>query len=242
MFVGSPPPSLELLSPQPIRIYGRRRTFSIQINATVTDQLGSSVKANSSLLSVSLVSSTNGVINVQISSYDTESGQLVLIAPSEFYNSYVNATFNTSYFEVTLASPVSSLMTSITFSPEYLGTCVIICILYICILLFIIDILDLSFENGRRTFAVGEILSITCVTIPPNIPVVWEVFDGNEFVELTDDRVQYDPPSIRTTLQLTDLSLNDSSNYQCHGTGGLANETATDTITVLPGKYKYMSL
>ena len=113
---------MELLSPQPVRIYGRRLgTFSIQINATVTNQFGLSVQANSSLLNASLISSTNGTINVKISSYDTDSGQLVLIAPSEFYDTYVNATFNTSYFEVTLASLTSSLTASITFSPEYLG-------------------------------------------------------------------------------------------------------------------------
>lgn len=123
LFLGGSPPFLELLSPQPIRIYGRGLgTFSIQINATVTNQLGLSVQANSSLLNASLIS-TNGTINVKISSYDTDSGQLVLIPPLEFYDTYVNATFNTSYFEVTLASPTSSLTASITFSPEYLGIC-----------------------------------------------------------------------------------------------------------------------
>ena len=113
---------MQLLSPQPIRIYGRRvGSFSIRLNATVTDQFGSTVKTNSSLLNISLISSINGTISVKISSYNVESGQLVLYVPSVFYDSYVNATFNTSYFEITLRSPISSLTTSITFAPEYLG-------------------------------------------------------------------------------------------------------------------------
>ena len=77
---------------------------------------------------------------------------------------------------------------------------------------------------------------MTCITIPPNISVIWEVFDGNEFVGVTDSRVQYDPPSTQTTLLLTNLLLNDSTMYQCRGTGGLANETASNVINVLPGK------
>lgn len=81
---------------------------------------------------------------------------------------------------------------------------------------------------------------MTCITIPPNISVIWEVSDtSGEFMEVTNPRVQYDPPSTRTTLLLTNLSLNDSTTYQCRGTGGLASETASISITVLPGNYIY---
>ena len=112
---------MELLSPQPIRIYGRRSgILTILINATVTDATGSTVRANSSLLNVSLITS-DGTTGVMISSYDSETGRLVLSVPAEFYNSYVNATFNTSYFEITLRSPTSSLVSSISFAAEYLG-------------------------------------------------------------------------------------------------------------------------
>ena len=91
------------------------------------------------------------------------------------------------------------------------------------------------------TFAVGESLSMTCITIPPNISVIWEVSDaGSEFMEVANPRVQYDPPSTRTTLLLTNLSLNDSVVYRCRGTDGLANETASNSITVLPGNHNYV--
>ena len=93
------------------------------------------------------------------------------------------------------------------------------------------------------TFAVGENLSMTCITIPPNISVIWEVsVTSSEFMEVTNPRVQYDPPSTQTTLLLTNLSLNDSAMYRCRGTGGLTNETASTSITVLPGNYVYVVL
>jgi len=118
---------LELLSPQPIRIYGRiSGTLTIQINATVTDESGSTVRANLSMLNISLITS-DGATNIVISSYDSETGQLVLSVPAVFYNSYVNATFNTSYFEITLRSPTSSLISSISFAAEYLGKNLISC-------------------------------------------------------------------------------------------------------------------
>ena len=97
----------------------------------------------------------------------------------------------------------------------------------------------MTIEDERRTFAVGENLSITCITIPPNISVIWEVSNGSEFVEVADPQVL-----TQTTLQLTNLSLNDANrSYRCRGTGGLANETAMATrfFTVLPGKlYGYV--
>lgn len=99
------------------------------------------------------------------------------------------------------------------------------------------DILDVSTENGRLTYVIGESLSMTCITIPPNTPVIWEISDGNGFAEVSDPRVQYDPPLIQTTLRLENLMLNDTGTYQCRGTGGLANEIADGTINVLPGKY-----
>ena len=99
-----------------------------------------------------------------------------------------------------------------------------------------LDIIDLLTENGRRTFATGENLSMTCMTIPPNISVIWEAFYNGGFVELVDPRVQYDPPSTRTKLLLTNLSLNDTTMYRCRGTGGLANVAADNSINVLPGK------
>ena len=115
------PPTLELLSPQPIRIYDRRSgILAVQINATVTDVTGLMIRTNSSLFNISLITS-DGTTDVMISSYDSETGQLVLSVPAEFYNSYVNATFNASYFEVTLKSPISSLVSSISFAAEYLG-------------------------------------------------------------------------------------------------------------------------
>ena len=107
--------------------------FSIQLNATLTNQFGSSVKANSSLLSVSLILPTNGTIRVNIASYNSDTDQLVLAVPSEFYDTYVNASFNVSYFEVTLISPISSLTASINFSSEYLGMNITYCIFVIYI-------------------------------------------------------------------------------------------------------------
>lgn len=90
------------------------------------------------------------------------------------------------------------------------------------------------------TFVSGESLSMTCVTIPPNIPVMWEVSsaaDNNGFAEVNDPRAQYDPPSIRTTFRLENLLVNDSGTYRCRGTEELANEIADDIINVLPGKH-----
>lgn len=110
-------------------------------------------------------------------------------------------------------------------------------VFYNIYIFFIKDILSLLIENERNVFVIGENLSMTCITIPPNIPVTWEVNNGNEFVEITGARIQYDPPLIRTVLQLTNLSLNDTSGYQCRGTGRLANETVANTINVLPGTY-----
>ena len=71
---------------------------------------------------------------------------------------------------------------------------------------------------------------------------MWEILNGSEFVQVTDARVQYDPPSTQTTLQLTNLSLSDTATYRCRGTGGLANETAANSTTVIPGKlYTYFN-
>ena len=76
---------------------------------------------------------------------------------------------------------------------------------------------------------------MTCITIPPNISVIWEISDDNGFAEVTDPRVQYNPPSIQTTLRLENLLLNDTGTYRCRGTGGLTSEIADGTINVLPG-------
>lgn len=133
IFVDDTTPVLELLSPQPIRIYDRRSgILTIQINATVTDATDSIVAANSSLLSASLIASDDAT-DVMLS-YDSDTGQLVLSIPAVFYNSYVNATFNTSYFKIVLRSPISSLVSSISFAAEYLGRNLTLCrvILNIC--------------------------------------------------------------------------------------------------------------
>ena len=130
---------MELLSQQPIRIYGRRSgILTIQINATVTDATDSTVGANSSLLSASLITSDDAT-DVMIS-YDSDTGQLVLSIPTVFYNSYVNTTFNTSYFEITLRSPISSLVSSISFAAEYLGKNLKFCgvILNMCMYMLIL--------------------------------------------------------------------------------------------------------
>ena len=65
--------------------------------------------------------------------------------------------------------------------------------------------------------------------------MIWEVGNGGGFVELSDARVQYDPPSTQTTLTLTNLLLNDTAQYRCRGMDGLANEMVTRSINVLPG-------
>ena len=79
---------------------------------------------NISLFTVYLKLSSGQTYRVDITLYNNINFgqlQLGLTVPPAFYDTYINATYNTSYFEIILKSHISLMTTSIGFAPEYLG-------------------------------------------------------------------------------------------------------------------------
>ena len=229
---GDLPPTLELLSPQPVKIYGIQRTLNIQIIATFAIENGSIVIADSSLLAASLISSAAAVV-VNILSYDAATGQLALLVPSEFFDYYVNAAINSTYFNITLTSPVSSQVSSIAFAAEYLGKQIMSLEIASCTST---DVVNVTSIHGRDTFVIGEEIALRCNTIPPYLPVTWEFISIELNYELVDAQIQYEPPSRRTVLRLMVTSISERGRYFCRGTDQLVNETSSGIdVDIIPG-------
>ena len=232
LIAGYLPPTLELLSPQPVKIYGIQRTLNIQIIATFTIENGSIVIADSSLLAASLISSAANVV-INILSYDAATGQLVLPVPSEFFDYYVNAAINSTYFNITLTSPVSSLVSSIAFAAEYLGKQTMSLEIASCTST---DVVNVTSIYGRDTFVIGEEIALRCNTIPPYLPVTWEFISIELNYELVDAQIQYEPPSHRTVLRLMVTSISERGRYFCRGKDQLVNETSSGIdVDIIPG-------
>lgn len=107
-------PLLELLTPEPI--YAASNSILVTVNALVVNSFGKTVRAEESLLAVTVVNGTERT-NSGILGYIVQTGQLVALLPEGLQIEFDN---EDRYIEILLTS-AANFTTTISISPIYAG-------------------------------------------------------------------------------------------------------------------------